>query len=116
MKTTLEQIRHDIANCRACPLSRNRTNTVPGVGNPQARIVLVGEGPGAREDQSGQPFTGPAGKLLDRMLLNAGIARNELFITNIVKCRPPGNATPQPDSIAACRPHLQNQLETTTRR
>jgi DNA polymerase len=83
---------------------------VPGEGNPRARLVLIGEGPGATEDETGRPFVGAAGQLLDRMLAAVGLERDEVFITNVVKCRPPQNRKPLPDEVASCIPYLHRQL------
>lgn len=97
--------------CRACPLGTQRTCSVPGEGAPQARLMCVGEGPGAQEDAQGRPFVGPAGQLLDRILSQGmGLSREEIYITNVLKCRPPGNRDPQADEVAACSPFLQEQI------
>ena len=92
-----------------CPLHRGRTNAVPGEGNPLSDVLLVGEGPGAREDATGRPFVGPAGQLLNELLRSLGWAREDVFIANVVKCRPPGNRDPEPDEIAACSSYLDRQ-------
>ena len=92
-----------------CPLAARRTLTVPGESNVLSDVMLVGEGPGAREDATGRPFVGPAGQLLDELLHAIGWAREHVFITNVVKCRPPGNRDPEPEEIAACRPYLDRQ-------
>lgn len=98
--------------CQACGLCRQRKNVVVGVGNRSAPWLFIGEGPGAEEDLSGEPFVGQAGKLLDAMLTAAGLKRGrEVYIANVVKCRPPGNRTPQPDEAAACAPYLDRQIE-----
>lgn len=107
---TLEEIRADLGDCQRCPLSRGRRNLVFGVGNPQARLVFVGEGPGREEDERGEPFVGEAGRLLDRILFAIGLERSEVYICNVVKCRPPGNRDPAPDEIATCQPFLTRQL------
>jgi uracil-DNA glycosylase family 4 len=99
-----------VSTCTACGLCRERTNAVPGEGNPEASIVFVGEGPGFYEDQQGRPFVGASGKFLDELLRSIGMDRKTVFITNVVKCRPPGNRDPQPDEIEACGKHLEAQL------
>lgn len=99
-----------VSTCTACPLSRTRTNAVPGEGAPAAEVVLIGEGPGFYEDQQGRPFVGASGKFLDELLRSIGLDRKTVFITNVVKCRPPANRDPQPDEIAACGQHLDAQL------
>ncbi len=99
-----------IAQCRACGLCEQRTKTVPGEGPPTPELVFVGEGPGADEDASGRPFVGAAGQLLDKMIVAMGLQRSEVFICNVVKCRPPGNRAPEPDEMAACLPYLEAQL------
>ena len=99
-----------VSTCTACPLSRTRTNAVPGEGAPEAEIVLIGEGPGFYEDQQGRPFVGASGKFLDELLRSINLNRKTVFITNVVKCRPPANRDPQPDEIAACGQHLEAQL------
>lgn len=107
----LERLASDVAACRRCPLCDERTNTVFGEGSPGSRLVIVGEAPGAEEDRTGRPFVGRAGELLTRMLGAIGLAREDVFICNVLKCRPPGNRSPRPDEAAACRPFLQAQLE-----
>jgi len=107
--TLLQAIAEEIRGCTRCPLARARTLTVPGEGNPISDVLLVGEGPGAREDATGRPFVGPAGHLLDELLQSIGWAREHVFIANVVKCRPPGNRDPEPDEITACRPYLDRQ-------
>ena len=97
--------------CRLCPLHAQRTNAVPGEGHPDTEVVFVGEGPGFNEDQQGRPFVGAAGGLLNELLRAIGWKREEVFITNVVKCRPPGNRDPEPAEIAACAPYLRRQLE-----
>jgi DNA polymerase len=99
-----------IKACENCPLARTRTNFVFGFGNPEASIMFVGEAPGEQEDKQGIPFIGPAGHLLDRLLAGAGIRRDDVFIANVLKCRPPGNRKPAEDEIAACDPHLAGQV------
>ena len=96
--------------CRACRLHQERTCAVPGEGNRSADIMLIGEGPGEQEDLSGRPFVGPAGQLLDRMLSSIGLAREDVYICNIVKCRPPHNRQPERDEAEACLPYLRAQV------
>lgn len=106
------ELRRTIADCRACGLCEKRTQTVPGVGDEQADWLFIGEGPGADEDAQGEPFVGQAGKLLDAMLAAIDLKRGEdVYIANAVKCRPPGNRTPEPAEMAACRPFLTRQIE-----
>jgi uracil-DNA glycosylase family 4 len=100
----------EVAQCRACGLCATRTNTVPGEGNPATELVFVGEGPGADEDAQGRPFVGRAGELLTAMIVAMGFPRDQVFICNVVKCRPPGNRLPAPDEIAACQGFLHRQL------
>ncbi len=106
----LEQIHSQIRACRLCPLSRSRRKAVPGEGASNARIMFVGEGPGAEEDRQGRPFVGGAGRVLSEQLRRIGLDRRRVFITNIVKCRPPGNRDPQPTEIEACREYLLSQI------
>ena len=110
-RAALEVIATEVRGCTNCRLSKERTRAVPGEGHPDTEVVFVGEGPGQSEDQQGRPFVGRAGDLLVRMLGTIGWRRQEVFITNVVKCRPPGNRDPEPDEIAACAPYLQRQLE-----
>jgi DNA polymerase len=105
----LAAVAAEVAGCTRCPLHRGRNLTVPGEGNPLSDVLLVGEGPGAREDATGRPFVGPAGQLLDELLRSIGWAREHVFIANVVKCRPPGNRDPEPDEISTCRPYLDRQ-------
>ncbi|MBF0189131.1 MAG: uracil-DNA glycosylase [Magnetococcales bacterium] len=107
----MDSIIEEVRGCSQCALSTTRTNTVPGVGALDAPIVFVGEGPGADEDRQGEPFVGAAGKLLTKMIESIGYKRSEIYIANVVKCRPPGNRNPQPDEIAACQDYLYRQLE-----
>lgn len=107
---SLEEIRADLEDCRRCPLCRGRRNIVFGVGNPHARLVFVGEAPGREEDERGEPFVGEAGRLLDRILFAMGMEREEVYICNVEKCRPPGNRDPKPEEIEACEPFLKRQL------
>lgn len=99
-----------VAACTACPLHATRTHPVPGEGDPDADLMFVGEGPGRDEDRTGRPFVGRAGQLLDRMIAAMGLQRSEVFIGNVIKCRPPDNRTPGPDEIAACLPFLKEQI------
>lgn len=110
-RAALEAIAAEVRDCTRCRLSQTRTKAVPGEGHPDTEVVFVGEGPGQTEDQQGRPFVGRAGDLLVKLLSTLGWRRQEVFITNIVKCRPPGNRDPEPDEIAACVPYLQRQLE-----
>jgi uracil-DNA glycosylase family 4 len=101
----------DIAQCTACGLCRTRNRTVPGVGDPKAAWLLIGEAPGAEEDARGEPFVGQAGRLLDSMLAALGMRRGEnVFIANVLKCRPPNNSTQEPGEVEACRPYLERQI------
>jgi uracil-DNA glycosylase family 4 len=109
--TTLAAIADLVAACTKCRLCEGRTNTVPGEGAEHARLVVVGEGPGKTEDETGRPFVGKAGELLTKILSAIGLAREQVFICNIVKCRPPENRTPQYDEIANCVPYLFRQIE-----
>lgn len=108
---SLSDLNTAICNCVKCPLGQTRTKFVFGVGNPNADIVLVGEAPGADEDMQGEPFVGRAGQLLNKILEAVHFKREEVYICNILKCRPPNNREPQPDEIDACEPHLWKQLE-----
>jgi uracil-DNA glycosylase family 4 len=107
----LARIAAQIAQCQKCELAQTRTNTVPGEGNPRPRIAFVGEAPGEDEDRKGRPFVGRAGQLLDKIIAAMGLARSDVFICNILKCRPPGNRDPKPDEVEKCSPYLQEQLE-----
>ena len=107
---TLEDIRADLGDCRRCRLARGRNNIVFGAGHPAAKLVFVGEGPGFEEDQQGRPFVGAAGQLLTRIIGAIKLDRNQVYICNIIKCRPPGNRNPEPDEIKACFPFLERQL------
>lgn len=107
---TLGQVAEAIGGCTKCFLCEGRTKVVPGEGNPKADLVLVGEGPGQTEDQTGRPFVGKAGELLNGILASIGLAREQVFICNVVKCRPPQNRKPLPDEMAACAPYLASQL------
>jgi len=105
-----EDLRHEILTCQRCPLAHSRTQAVPGVGPNTARLVIIGEAPGRQEDLQGEPFVGAAGKLLTKLLEDAGIPRKTVFITNTVKCRPPDNRPPTQEEKTACRPYLNRQL------
>lgn len=106
----MRELHAQIRSCRLCRLYESRTNAVPGEGSEKARIVFVGEGPGFHEDQQGRPFVGPAGHFLTELLAGIRIRRQEVFITNIIKCRAPNNRDPQPDEIEACREYLDAQI------
>lgn len=108
----LSGIAEEIKSCRRCPLWERAQKAVPGEGNPHARIFFIGEAPGAREDAEGRPFIGRAGQLLTELLTAIGVKRDDVFITNVVKHRPPGNRDPAPEEVAACRPFLERQIET----
>lgn len=108
---TLEEMKQLASGCTKCELHKTRTNFVFGVGNPEARVMVIGEAPGADEDAKGEPFVGRAGQLLDKMLVAIGFPREEVFIANILKSRPPGNRDPQPSEVAACEPYLWKQIE-----
>jgi DNA polymerase len=106
----LAEIAAEINTCKLCRLYQGTTHAVPGAGNPNAEILFIGEGPGFNEDRLGLPFVGPSGKLLERLLGMIGLKRDDVFITNIVKHRPPENRDPLPDEIAACHPYLEDQI------
>lgn len=108
---TLEAIRADLGDCRRCKLCSGRTNIVFGSGIPETKLVFVGEGPGADEDAQGLPFVGAAGQLLTKIIEAIQLTREQVYICNVVKCRPPGNRTPEEDEIAACAPFLFRQIE-----
>jgi uracil-DNA glycosylase family 4 len=108
-EAALAVVASEVRTCTRCALHRGRTNAVPGEGNPLSDVLLVGEGPGAREDATGRPFVGPAGQLLNELLGSLGWARQDVFIANVVKCRPPGNRDPEPDEISACAGYLERQ-------
>ncbi len=109
-RAALEDIAAEVRVCTRCRLSQSRTNAVPGEGHPDTEVVFVGEGPGQNEDLQGRPFVGAAGGFLTELVRSVGWQREEVFITNVVKCRPPGNRDPEPDEIAACAPYLERQL------
>jgi DNA polymerase len=106
----LKLIREDLGDCTRCKLHKGRTNLVFGVGNPRADLMFVGEGPGADEDAQGEPFVGRAGQLLNNMIKAMGLRREDVYIANVVKCRPPGNRTPEPDECETCSPFLMRQI------
>lgn len=110
-RAALDEIAAEVRVCTRCRLHAGRTKAVPGEGHPDTEVVFLGEGPGMNEDREGRPFVGRAGDLLVRFLATIGWRREEVFITNVVKCRPPDNRDPEPDEIEACRPYLQRQLE-----
>ena len=108
---SLDDVARAVRACTDCPLHRSRTNAVPGEGNPSAELMFIGEGPGFHEDRQGRPFVGPAGQLLEGLLASIGTNRDNVFIANMVKCRPPENRDPQPPEIAACAKFLERQIE-----
>ncbi len=107
----LQQIRSELGECTRCKLHRNRRHIVFGSGNPDAQLVFVGEGPGEEEDRQGKPFVGRAGQLLTKIINSINLSREEVYIANIIKCRPPQNRNPEPDEIRACEPFLVKQLD-----
>jgi uracil-DNA glycosylase len=108
---TLAELREELGDCRRCKLCEARTHVVFGVGNPNAELMFVGEGPGADEDAQGEPFVGRAGQKLNEMIKAIGLSREDVYIANVVKCRPPGNRDPEPDEVATCSPFLFRQIE-----
>src|SRR4030081_2004097 len=110
MSESLEAIGAEVRACRMCKLCQTRTVGVPGEGSPNAEIMFIGEGPGFHEDQQGRPFVGAAGQLLTEMLRGIGLRREDVFIPNVVRCRPPGNRDPLPDELAACDVYTQRQI------
>lgn len=108
--TSLQELNKDIGRCPGCPLKESRTRVVPGEGSPQSKIMFIGEAPGFHEDQQGRPFVGPAGQFLDQLLSLMGLRREEVYITNIIKCRPPNNRDPLPNEIQACSEWLEQQI------
>ena len=108
---TLREVREELGECTRCKLHPHRTQIVFGVGDPKARLVFVGEAPGADEDAQGEPFVGRAGQLLTKIILAMGMQREDVYICNIIKCRPPGNRTPESEEILACTPFLRKQLQ-----
>ncbi len=110
LNQTLETIRNDLGNCRRCKLSESRNSIVFGKGNSEARLIFVGEGPGYEEDRQGLPFVGAAGQLLTKIIQAIKLTRDEVYICNIIKCRPPENRNPKPEEIKACLPFLERQI------
>ena len=110
MFENMEDLKEAINNCNKCKLCKNRKNIVFGVGNENAKIMFIGEGPGADEDLKGIPFVGKAGKLMDKAFLALGIKKEDVYIANIVKCRPPNNRDPEPDEVVECINYLRNQV------
>lgn len=110
-RAKIDRIASEIKKCVKCKLWKSRSNTVPGEGSANARLVFIGEGPGKEEDRTGRPFVGQSGRLLTKLLSEAGIKREEVFITSCVKCRPPKNRKPQKDELHACFPYLKAQIE-----
>ncbi|NLT21494.1 MAG: uracil-DNA glycosylase [Syntrophorhabdus sp.] len=108
---TLSELKKTVLSCERCALAKTRKNVVFGEGSPKADIVFVGEAPGEEEDNQGRPFVGRAGKLLDQLIERIGIKRSDVFICNVLKCRPPGNRDPEPDEAAACKEYLVAQLD-----
>ena len=106
-----EQLEADANQCRKCKLCQNRTNVVFGTGNKQADLMFIGEGPGGDEDRIGEPFVGKAGQLMNKALAGVGINRNEVYITNIVKCRPPQNRNPEKEEADACKEYIDSQIK-----
>lgn len=107
----MEELKKKILECDKCPLSKTRTHVVPGEGNMNAEIMFIGEGPGQKEDELGRPFVGAAGKLLDKMIGSIGLKREDVYIANVVKCRPPHNRDPLPEEVEACRNWLDEQVK-----
>ncbi len=107
----LQTLNDEVEHCTLCPLYQTGTRGVPGEGNPDTEILFVGEGPGQKEDELGRPFVGPAGKLLEELLAHIGRSRNDVYIANVVKHRPPGNRDPLPDELEACWPYLRRQID-----
>jgi uracil-DNA glycosylase family 4 len=106
----LDKVHSQIRHCRKCRLWKSRKNAVPGEGNPHAEIMFIGQAPGRKEDETGRPFVGRAGKLLTELLTDIGIKRKDVFITSVIKCFPPKNRLPKSDEIVACNPYLQKQV------
>ena len=109
-RAALSELNAGVGACRACALGLSRTRAVPGEGPADAEIMFIGEGPGYYEDQQGRPFVGAAGQFLEELLESIGLKRTDVFIANVIKCRPPGNRDPQPDEIESCEPHLFSQI------
>lgn len=108
----LKEIAVEVSTCSRCDLCKGRTKAVPGEGNPHAKILFIGEGPGFHEDKQGRPFVGPSGQFLEELLKSIGLKRSDVFITNVVKCRPPENRDPLPVEINACNEYLERQIAT----
>src|SRR5207253_7178562 len=108
---TLDELAREAATCERCRLSQGRTQVVFGVGNPNADVMFIGEGPGYYEDKQGEPFVGAAGQLLNRMLGEIGLQRGDVYIANVIKCRPPGNRNPEQDEVETCEPFLFQQID-----
>lgn len=115
-KLRMKKVKAEVLSCRRCRLCKDRKNPVVGTGNLDSPLLLVGEAPGRKEDEQGEPFVGSAGKLLDRILERVGFEREEIYITNVVKCRPPGNRRPRSDEMEECSQHLDRMLEIITPR
>jgi uracil-DNA glycosylase family 4 len=111
MKLQIDAIKDQVINCKKCPLSETRTNSVPGKGNFKADVMLIGEAPGRNEDKYGEPFVGAAGKRLEEALKKIKVERNDVYITNIVKCRPPSNRIPNDDEKEACQNYIKSEIE-----
>jgi uracil-DNA glycosylase len=111
MSTTLEDLQRTASTCTKCRLAGGRTQVVFGVGNPKADVMFIGEGPGYHEDKQGEPFVGAAGQLLTKLLGEIGLRREDVYIANVIKCRPPGNRDPLPDEIDSCKPYLDGQIQ-----
>lgn len=109
MSAEIAQVAAEVSACTKCPLAKTRQTAVPGEGPPDAQVLLIGEAPGYHENQQGRPFVGQAGGFLEELLASAGLRREQVFITNVVKCRPPGNRDPQPEEIVACSDYLSRQ-------
>src|ERR1700730_166798 len=106
----LKEVAAEVATCTKCDLCKGRTKAVPGEGNPHAKVMFIGEGPGFHEDKQGRPFVGPAGQFLDELLASINLKRSDVFITNVVKCRPPSNRDPEPSETTACNDYLDRQI------
>jgi len=111
VQVSLEEIKAEVINCKKCDLFKIRTNPVIGEGSVSAKIMFIGEAPGANEDKTGRPFCGAAGKILDELLALIGLKREEIYIGNVLKCRPPDNREPKQEEIKACKPYLERQIE-----
>jgi uracil-DNA glycosylase family 4 len=108
---SLDQLEEAVRACTLCPLHQGRTHAVPGEGPPNANIMFIGEGPGFHEDRQGRPFVGAAGQFLEELLASIGMTREQVYIANVVKCRPPGNRDPMPNELSACEPYLEQQIQ-----